>query len=99
MHSAHARGNVVMQHGVDGPERAVLGDRLEETVRGNQVRLLDVLKLDGREVTLEWLMPEIEQFVVARKTSLLNPSMLGLETTSRFSMGKPFSPNGPYMCF
>ena len=58
MYAAHARGDVVMQHGVDGPERAVLGDRLEETVRGNQVRLLDILKLDRREVGVERLMPE-----------------------------------------
>ena len=46
MHTALARGDVVVQHGVDGPERAVLRDGLEETVRGNQVRLLDILKFD-----------------------------------------------------
>ena len=64
MHAALARGDVVMQHGVNGPERAVLRDRFEETVRGNQVRLLDILKLDRREVGVEGLMSEIEQFVV-----------------------------------
>ena len=46
MHAALACGNVVVQHRVDGPERAVLRDRLKETVRRNQVRLLDILQSD-----------------------------------------------------
>ena len=46
MYATLARGDVVMQHGVNSPARAVLRECVEETVRGNQVWLLDVLELD-----------------------------------------------------
>ena len=57
MHAAQARGNVVTQRGIDGPERAVLRNRFQKTMRWNQMRLRDVLERDRRQIGLESLMP------------------------------------------
>ena len=51
-----------MEHGVDGPEGAVLGNGLDEAVRGNDVRLGDVLEGDGSEVGGEALVTQVDEF-------------------------------------
>ena len=60
-------GDVVTDRGVDRPERPVMGNRFEESGRGNHVRLGDLLVGKRGEVLAERLMAHVKQFAVGEE--------------------------------
>ena len=67
MRGLFAGGDVVADRRVDGPEGPVMGDRLQEPGRRNQVRRAGVFRRKGRQIRLERLLPQVQQFPVRQE--------------------------------
>ena len=51
----------------------MLRNGFEETMRGDQVRLLDILQLDRRQVLFERLMTQVQHLIIRHEDIALEP--------------------------